>query len=185
MRIFIAISLDKHIQAKIFHLVEKLEKSGLCYGNFVSKDNLHLTLKFLGNVSGEQISKLEEKLGEISFKVFKVKTGKLGFFPSESHVRVVWLEVLGKVKDIFEKIEEKCLEVGFSKESRDFVSHISLVRVKKLNDKEGFMKFFEENRLSEMEFEVKKFSLIKSELTSKGPIHRVIQDFKVVKETQI
>ena len=69
MRAFIAIELPEHVRAKIFHEFETLSKKGVVGGNFVSKDNLHLTLRFLGEIS-EQKAKDIAKSCDIKMLVF-------------------------------------------------------------------------------------------------------------------
>ena len=76
MRVFIAINLPEDIKAKVFHEFEIVQNSGLVTGNFVEKENLHLSLKFLGEVSEEEIEKIKKKLSEIKFKKLDVEIGK-------------------------------------------------------------------------------------------------------------
>ena len=74
MRVFISIELPEQVKKEIFNEFKKLENSGFAVGNFVSKNNIHLTLKFLGNLSGEEVDKIKKKLSEIEFKNFNLNS---------------------------------------------------------------------------------------------------------------
>jgi 2'-5' RNA ligase len=91
MRCFVAIDLPEHIKARIFHEIEILKQQGLVSGKFVEKENLHLTLKFLGELTEKQIKDIGEKLSEISFNKFKVSLSEIGVFPDKNFVKVLWV----------------------------------------------------------------------------------------------
>jgi len=178
MRVFVAINLPEHVKSEIFHPVEKLKNAGLVSGSFVDKNNLHLTLKFLGEVSEEQITKIEAILGEIKFKSFEAKTGKIGFFPNQDYIRVVWLELISKeINNLKQEIEKKLINEGFKNEEREFSEHITLARIKEVKDKQLFVKGVSSLKIKEMNFKIGKFSLIKSELTKTGPKYKTLKEF--------
>src|SRR3989344_4789394 len=93
MRTFIAIELPEDVKAKIFHAFEKLKESNLVRGKFVEKDNLHLTLKFIGEVPIEKLNEIEKTLENLAskFKNFSCSTGKTPVFPVE-HEKFLNLE---------------------------------------------------------------------------------------------
>ncbi len=179
MRAFISIELPESVKKEIFRISEKIKNSGLVSGNFVKKDNLHLTLRFLGDrVSEEKINQIKKELSEIILPKFKATTGKIGFFPSDKYIRVIWVALeadeLSRLKGI---IENKIHELGMNKEKREFNSHITFARIKSVKDKDAFLKLVSGLDIKKMSFEVEKVSLIKSELTKDGPIYKKIMDF--------
>jgi RNA 2',3'-cyclic 3'-phosphodiesterase len=178
MRTFISIELPERIRKEIFKEFEKIKNSGLVSGNFVKKENLHLTLKFLGNISEDEINKIKDKLSEISFSKFELFTDGVGFFPSEKYIKILWTKLVSnQLKFIKDIIEEKLFEIGVNKEVREFSSHVTVARIKNIKDKTKFLEKVKELQIKKMGFKVDKISLIKSELTRSGPIYKILKEF--------
>lgn len=180
MRTFIALELPEQVRKEIFNEFKKLENSGFIVGNFVSKDNLHLTLKFLGTMTEERIEGVKKRLSDLNFSEFEVKTGDVGYFPSERYVRVIWVDLLAdEIFKLKEEIDRSLKEIGINNDNRDFKSHITSTRVKNVKDKENFLKLLKELRVKKMNFPVDKVVLIKSELTRSGPVYKILEEFKL------
>jgi 2'-5' RNA ligase len=171
MRVFIAIDLDeedyfKMIQKQIPNIRASYPKT------------FHLTLKFLGETDKQE--GIIKALKQIKFKHFKLNTTKIGVFPSESYIRVVWLGLNENTSLIkLQEDIEKALENFNFKKDFDFHPHITLARIKfiKPSEKENFVKELKKIKITEKEFEVKEFKLIKSELTKEGPVYEDISVF--------
>ena len=131
---------------------------------FVEKENLHLTLKFLGEVNPNNVI---ERLKAVKHRTFTMRLKGVGFFPNERFIRVIWVGVdLGrdKVKRLYDDIS------AVLGDGEEFVPHVTLARVK------GRVKVLNRDFTSS-EFEVKGFSLFKSTLTPKGPVYEKIHSF--------
>ena len=183
MRVFVAIDLPGEVKADIFHHGESLQKLGIVRGNFVEKENLHLTLKFLGELSEDQIDGVKKKLSEINFKKFDVKVGKVGVFPSPDYVRVVWVDLVSdKVKELADQVHEKLSGFETDKEKREFTNHVTIARINSISkserNKEMFLDKLKNMNFKKLKFDVDKFLLIKSELTPKGPMYKTLAEFK-------
>lgn len=180
MRCFISIELPENVRAQIFHAFEKLKNSKVCYGNFVDKDNLHLTLKFLGNVSEEQIEQIKKALKEIDFRQFPVETGEIGFFPNENYVKIIWIDLISSDFEFLKKeIDEKLHKLGFNEKEKEFTAHLTVLRIKGMRDKEAFFKKLTEIAPKKMFFIANQFSLIKSILKRKGPEYKNLENFQM------
>ncbi|MEK6875751.1 MAG: RNA 2',3'-cyclic phosphodiesterase [Nanoarchaeota archaeon] len=184
MRCFIAIELPEHVKARIFHEFEIIKNSGVVIGNFVEKNNLHLTLKFLGDVNEEQILQIKEKLSVIGskFSAFEAETGEFGFFPSEEYIRVLWSEVRDKnneIRNLNENIESSLNEIGFASENKEFTSHITTARIKLIKNKSIFFEKIKKIKKIKEKFKIKEFVLIKSELTRQGPVYKILEKFSL------
>ncbi|MEK6906740.1 MAG: RNA 2',3'-cyclic phosphodiesterase [Nanoarchaeota archaeon] len=176
MRIFIAINLSESARAKVFHEFETLEKKNFFKGRFVEKENLHLTLKFMGDLPLERVEDAKKKLKELKFKKFKCSVGKPGVFNSENHIKVIWVELISKeIGEIERQISEKFSEIKSDFEK--FNSHITIARVNSVTNKEGLINYLKKINFKNLDFEVKEILLMKSELTPRGPIYRVIEKF--------
>lgn len=178
MRTFIAIELPEHVRAEVFHKLEKIQEGGLVRGSFVEKENLHLTLKFLGEMGEEKIKEVIKKLGEIKMAKFSCETGKIGFFPSEDYARVIWIDMISEeIKKLQQEIENKLAEIGIKKDDREFTSHVTIARVKEVKNKDVFHEKIKKLSIKKEKFIVDKLLLIKSELTRNGPVYKKIKEF--------
>ena len=176
MRCFIAVDVSSEVKEEL-RKVEK-ELSNLDSGTrlkLVNPENLHITIRFLGDLTDTQINKVKEALKKVKFEPFKVKLNNFGVFPSINFIRVVWVNVLPKEQLIeLEKEIDKVLgDVGF-KRTKDFETHITLARVKYIKDKKDFIEGLNKIVIKPIEFKIDGFSLKKSTLTREGPVYEDI-----------
>jgi len=94
MRTFIAINLPKEVKDYLFDLQKEFRDSGKI--NFVHKSNLHLTIKFLGQVDENKLKEIKEKLSNIKFKPFEVYLNNTGIFPNKDFIRILWVDLIPK-----------------------------------------------------------------------------------------
>lgn len=134
----------------------------------------HITLKFLREIDEKKVGEIKKVIDSVQFEPYEMKTTSIGAFPNESHVRTIWLSATdnGETKRIQAELEEKLVGLGFEKEKRKFESHITLGRVKFVEDKEKLKKVIGNLKVEETKFKVEKLLLIKSELTPEGPIYK-------------
>ncbi len=175
MRCFIAIDLPEHVKAKIFHEFERLKQKNLFVGNFTDKDNFHLTLKFLGELSPEQIKNILEKLKEIKFQKFDCKINNIGFFDSEKNIKIIWVDLISnEINNLYKEISKKIPEI---KEDKEFTSHITIARVKSVHNQQALLNEVGKINLKKLDFEANEFCLMKSELMKNGPKYKIIEKF--------
>lgn len=176
MKCFVSIELPENVKSQIFHAFEKLENSKVCYGKFVKKDNLHLTLKFLRDVSADKLDKLKAELKKIEFRQFPVETGEVGFFPNDKFIKIIWLALNASDFSFLKKeIDEVLSKLGFNENEKEFSSHITLARINKIKDKKLFFEKVKELAPKKMFFIVDQFSLLKSVLKKEGPEYKILE----------
>jgi len=175
-RIFLGVPVSEDIREKVKEIQKELPKEGF---KLVKPENLHLTLKFLGEVREEKVEKVKEVLRKLNLgKKFKVKVRKVGAFPNDNYVRVIWfgLEDGEKMFDLHKKID-----FGLSKMfavEKNFLAHVTLSRVKFVKDKEGLKKFLEKFKDVELgEMMVDKVVLYQSVLRREGPEYTVMEEY--------
>lgn len=171
-RCFIAIDLPGEVKNEIVKIQNQLPEFR---GKLTEKNNLHLTLKFLGEIEEEMISKAEEKLKCIKFKKFKAKLGGIGIF-SESFIRIVWIKL--ENCDKLQEEVDKSLNSLFKKEKR-FMSHLTIARVKLVKDKRKFIDLLDKIKIAPVEFEASSFALKKSTLTKQGSVYEDLMRFEL------
>ena len=174
MREFIAIDIPEEIKKKIVEVQQALLKQGLFEGKLTERENLHLTLKFLGEIDERTEKEERGRLGKVKMGEFKAKLGKVGVF-SESFIRIIWIE-LDNCGEIQNEVDEKLSGI-FARENR-FMSHLTLARVKSVKDKRRLIDELGKIKISG-EFPVSEFSLKKSDLTGKKPVYREIEKYSL------
>lgn len=177
MRLFIAIELPDDIKECLSKIQEKIigpeNKIRL-----VGKEQMHLTLKFLGEVRPHNAEILRKSLKEIAFEPFSVSLDVIGVFPNENYIRVVWfgLKPEDKIMELQKSIDDK-LQKLFQKE-KGFKAHLTLARVEYIKDKAAFIQKLNGIKVDNKKIEVNNFKLIKSTLTPKGPIYENLEVFE-------
>lgn len=180
MRCFIAIDLPREVKESIFHEFNQIKSENLVVGNFVPKENLHLTLKFLGEATNENVEKIKKELSQIKFQKFGCKLGKAGFFGNEKNIRTIWVDVISpELNHLYKLINKSTIKI----QSKDeFVSHITVARVKKTQNSKELINELRKINFKDADFEVKEFILMKSELMPTGPKYKVLDRFELKSE---
>ena len=178
MRTFIAIELPEEIRAILSNIQDELKQTQADV-KWVKPENIHLTLRFLGEIEQDLIKKIHSILVEIAQKnhYFSLCLFNLGAFPKLQYPRVIWIGLTNdkQASEIAKNIEKELIRIGLPPESRPFSSHITLGRVRSgLNRKALIEKleFLNKNLPSpQPEFKVLKLTLFKSTLSPQGPIY--------------
>jgi len=177
------IAVDTPVFPKILEFENEIRNSGADV-KLVEPENIHITLKFLGDTEEELIDEIEDIIKKSIEKInpFNVKLKSSGVFPNQNYIKVIWIGVentenLGKISS---NINEGISKFGFEKEKRRFSAHLTIGRVKSAKNKERLLQIIKE--YSDVEFgniDVKFIELKKSELTSKGPFYTTLKEVKL------
>ena len=174
VRCFIALDLPEVLLDEIKRVQDELRKLNLFAGKYVDPGNMHLTLKFLGEISENQVEDVKERLKAVQFEGFQGSLGNLGVF-SEKFIRVIWVLLNGKqIFELQKQVDDSLSD--FPKNGR-FSSHITLVRVKKVEDKDALLEALKKLEVKDAAAPIRYFSFIKSTLTPEGPEYEVIEKY--------
>jgi 2'-5' RNA ligase len=143
----------------------------------VERENLHVSLSFLGEVEEDKIGPTADSLKVICDKhqTFEVVADKIKLIPNENYVRVVVLNTASKTGDLEEISSEIREKVGGSVKP----PHITLCRVRRVVDKKNFLCGVKKIDNIDIRFVVDSISIIKSELSPKGPMYSVVKKIKL------
>lgn len=181
IRTFIAIKLTSEIISNISRVQEELKRTALEV-KWVKPENIHLTLKFLGYITLEELEKVKTSTREALKTVspFEVSVSGLGAFPKIDYPRVIWIGIDKggeELKRMATQLEGGLARIGFAKEKRPFSPHLTLGRVKSLKKRERLMDALskvEANNLGKMS--AAWVSIMKSQLTPLGPIYTPLEE---------
>ena len=172
MRCFIGIDLPIVAIKEIQKIQKKLEPNFV--GRLTSGENLHLTLKFIGEIEEDAISDVKKRLSSITHPPFELILKDVGGF-SQKFVKIIWV----KVSEIpLQPLVDNCLKDIFKLENR-FMGHITIARVKSLADQNSFLQLINTTKVNEVSFMVRDFYLKESILTPNGPIYKDIDRYKL------
>jgi len=184
MRTFIAITLPEDIRDSL-EKVQKQLKTSQADVKWVEPKNIHLTLKFLGEIDNSQLEKIIAILGDTAKNqaAFLCRISSVGAFPRDNSPRVIWAGIdLGdeEIKQIAKRLETNLLGLGFPPEDKPFSSHITLGRTKSSLNRDSLVKgLLDLQKKAEKEtiaFSVNKITLFKSTLTPLGPIYEPLKE---------
>ena len=184
VRTFIAIKLSPEIISKISGVQEELKRTDAKV-KWVKPKNIHLTLKFLGHITSEELEKVKIAIRETlkPFRPFGISISGLGAFPKIEYPRIIWLGVdEGKeeLKRMASNLEERLAQIGFAKEKREFSPHLTLGRVKSQKEKGGLTEALTNTEASHLgSMRVTKLSIVKSELKPQGPIYTSLEEISL------
>jgi 2'-5' RNA ligase len=169
-RLFIAVDLPgtmkKNLERMFF---------GIPGARWVALDQLHLTVRFIGEVDGALFLDIKNTLEEVSISPFDIQLKGVGHFPPRGAPRVIWvgLEKSEPMQLLRKKIDGALLKIGLEPEGRKFSPHITLARLKN-TPLQKVADFLSANGLFSQEpFQIDDFKLYSSTLTPKGAIHKV------------
>ncbi len=176
IRTFIAIEIPGNIISKIRELQEGIKVYGLKI-RWVRYENIHLTLKFLGDVEALKIGEIAEAIAKTvkGYTPISLKTKGIGVFPGIKRPRVLWVGLTGQLEALVrlqKTLDENLKLLGFPGEKRPFKGHLTMGRIKERID----VKKFGDVRMAFRRFESETFTagrliLYKSELKPSGAVY--------------
>lgn len=183
MRAFVAIPIDDPLRVRIGETQRALQRADADV-KWVAHENLHLTLKFLGEIDEARAATLRERLrAEASrFPALELDLGGVGRFPPGGPPRIVWIGVRGdapKLVGLAGAVERAALEVGVPKEDRPFSAHLTIGRVKSPRNQKSLLNALEARHDDVIGRQrADSFVLFRSTLMPTGPIYDEIEGFR-------
>jgi 2'-5' RNA ligase len=182
MRCFIAIDLPAEIHAELER--QQLACRRACRdARWTRSEGIHLTLKFLGEISDAQVRSVKEALAGLGeFQKFPVEVRGFGFFPDARRPRVFWagVEASEALAALAARVEQAMETLGFPREQRAFNPHLTLARFKVPRPQPELAALVEKLKdLSFGRFEASEFFLFESKLSPQGAQYRKVARFPV------
>lgn len=179
MRTFFCIELSDEVTSKLAKIIASFRNNTEAKVNWVDKENLHITMKFLGNIDPGKTETIKEKSKKAADSVspFKMTLDKIGVFPNLRRLRVIWVgsrEEPGEVHKLNRNLEGELKKIGFDPEGRKYIPHITLGRVKERDQSKvkPLADQVESYRIEEtIPAEADGLTLMESKLTPEGPIY--------------
>ncbi len=173
MRLFIAIEAAEKVKDYLKSIQDRFRLDSV---RATYPLEFHLTLLFLGDIADSKLTEIKTKLSEVKFNRLNLTLDKIGVFPSQNYIRVVWIGI--KESDLVSKLAADISTALDKNVDSKFHPHITLARIKNITDKAGFNEIISKISAEPRCFEAGSFKLIKSTLDKEGPVYEVLEEFK-------
>lgn len=187
IRTFIAIEFPAELKERIKSFQMRLKRPGQSYVKWVDPALMHITLKFMGNLTAGQVDNTESILAvsALSSEGFSLRTGQTGCFPQIKNIRIAWLGLegdIGALNNLQKNIEESLIKAGFARDDRPFAAHITMARLRDdctQGHRSQFAADFIATRFEPVfRFQVNRIALMRSRLTPRGPIYSRLAEYR-------
>lgn len=181
MRLFVAVNLPSDLRERLAAVQDRLRRA-LADVSWVRAENIHATLKFLGETEEKRLDRIHPALAEVArgSAPFTVSVSGLGSFGGRIP-RVVWVGLekgAEPLSHLAKQVETALARVGFPKEKRGFTAHLTLGRVRSPKNAEALLAALAEGEAGPFgNVEVTQFELMRSELRPTGSVYTVLQRF--------
>lgn len=172
---------DISIKNLILSIQQELLKLGID-AKPVEPENLHITLRFIGEVHETIVNEIINRLKTVKYGKFKMRLKGLGAFPSTNNPRVVWIGVEEGSKELKElhEIVEKLIGKFGVKDEREFTPHLTLARIKSGRNIDSLKRYIIKHQDLDLGYqEVSSIKLKRSTLTPKGPVYNDLLEVKL------
>jgi len=178
MRTFIAVEVPEEVKKQVGGYVDTLRPKFDDNVKWVHANNLHYTVKFLGEIAEADIELVRGCVERTAsdFGSFTLGIGGIGFFPSARNPRVFWLGADGggdRLLEIFQYLESCLEEHGFFRDAKPFSPHLTIGRVRK---NRRIVVPDELDDFEHVSFTVGGLAIVKSTLTPKGPVYETLHE---------
>ena len=169
-RLFVAIDLPEYIQERLSSLC-----CGLPGARWIKAEQMHLTLRFIGDVDTNVFKDIQEALNDVRSTPFTMQLEGVGFFPPRGKPRVVWVGIrkIEQLVQLRNRIEAVLVQAGLEPEGRKYSPHITLARLKNTPSSKVGVFLSHNGMFTTEEFQVNEFFLYSSVLNSKGAKHYI------------
>lgn len=175
-RCFVSIELPDEIKKSSKEFQEDLMAKNILDARYTEERNLHLTLKFLGEIDDSSLKEVKMRLKKIKFAPFSVKLTGAGSFLQEGEIKIIWYALGGEDLLSLQKAVDYELKDLFSPEKR-FMAHITVARVKEVKNKKELEDFLKSAKPDTKEYVVDKFCIMRSVPTDKGSSYNLIEEY--------
>ena len=176
-RLFVAIDLPERIRGDVSSLYEAIHGA-----SWTPEDNLHLTLRFIGEADGDAIQRIDSALRSVEFKPFTMRLKSTGFFPPRGQPKILWCGVARNEELLsLQKQTERALtsKASLPPQDRKFSPHITIARLKD-SPEQKLAQFLTTNALFETEnLTVSKITLYSSLLKRDGAVYTKEAEYEV------
>ena len=176
-RSFICFEMPSDVLKEIASIQEQLNKKLKFIGKTTELENIHLTLKFLGEINQETLEKTKKALSSINFSKSEAKLGRIEFFTYKKQPKIIWIKIISQISKLQKQIDSSLIDL-FPKEER-FMAHVTIARIKYIENINSAIEYIKHIKIRNLNFEISEFILKKSTLEPLQPEYKTIETYKL------
>ncbi len=180
IRSFIAFDIEDPNTLRNFSTVQNMLIDTGANLRLVKPENIHITVRFLGDISPGQVNEIHREMDKVDFEPFDVEIKGLGAFPNLRRINVVWAGIrrgANELRRIFYQLEPGLQGLGLKPDTKGFSPHLTIARVKTSHNKGELVRCINENDAYEFgSVRAECLRLKRSVLTPQGPIYSVLKE---------
>ena len=180
MRVFCAIELPETTRGLVLRHIARLKEAvPEARASWARDANLHLTLKFLGEIPQNSVSDFSKAASRAvaGLQPFSIHLEHTGVFPTHGQPRVLWLGIndpSGELGELHARLERESAQAGFAKEARPFHPHLTIARLRQPDNARALAVAHKQMEFEPVEIAVTELVVIRSELSSEGSKYTVV-----------
>jgi 2'-5' RNA ligase len=188
-RVFCAIELPANVRALVCkHIMLLKEALPQAKASWARETNLHLTLKFLGEVPQQSVARFSEAAARAvaGVKPFSIRLEQTGAFPERGQPRVLWIGVndaSGTLVALHARLENESAKAGFAREARSFHPHLTVARLRNAEGARALATAHKQTEFAPVEIAVSELVVIRSELSNAGSRYTLISQHELKSAT--
>lgn len=177
MRVFVGIALPSELQDRLSDL-----QSGVAGARWLDPGNLHMTLRFVGDVSEAEATELDAELSLIQDRAFELHLSGVGAFERKRRVHSLWagVEKSEALVHLQAKVEQTVVRAGFEPEGRKYKPHITVARLKRGAARDAGTYMESHNAFAAGPVRVHAFTLFQSHLNRDGARYEALAEYPLV-----
>ncbi len=174
IRLFVAIELPEDIRRRLASMA-----GGIPSARWVSEENLHLTLRFIGEVPEDRLDGICAALAAVGGAPFELTVSGTGHFESRRRARVLWagIEPNEELAALHDRVESALVRAGLEREGRKFSAHVTLAQLRSVPAARVAAWLTANGAFQAAPVRVEGFTLLSSFLSRSGAIYSIVQDF--------
>jgi 2'-5' RNA ligase len=179
-RVFCAVEIPESVRELVLRHISRLREAVPDAKATWSRDaNLHLTLKFLGEIPQSSVPHISTAASRavVGFAPFSIRLEQTGAFPKQRQPRVLWIGIndsSGELSELQARLEDESVKVGFAKDDRPFHPHLTVARLRQPRHARALVDAHRQIKFETVSIAVSELLVIRSELSSEGSKYRVI-----------
>lgn len=181
IRSFIAFDMENDAVLNRIAAAQKLLIQTGADLKLVEPRNIHVTIRFLGNITPATAEKIHEEMTKIQFTPFIAKISGVGAFPNPRYPRVIWAgitEGADQLRSVFTQLEPRLQSLGFTPDPKGFSPHLTIARVRSGRNKQQLAEALSKNAKYDFgTINARCLRLKKSVLTPRGPIYSTLKEY--------
>jgi 2'-5' RNA ligase len=181
VRSFLAFDIENdEVKKKLAYTQKLLIQTGADL-KLVETENIHVTIRFLGNITLTMVERIHQEMKTVQFIPFEIQIKGVGAFPNPNYPRVVWAGITAgstELGSVFDQLEPRLQQLGFKPEEKGFNAHLTIARVRSGRNKIQLASFLKEyaNRDFGM-VRAECLRLKQSDLAPTGPVYSTLKEF--------